>query len=206
MGALRVLIADDHALWRSGVRADLAEACEIVGEAATAHEAIQLIHSEKPAVVLCDLNMPGGGLAVVRSCADRTAIVMLTVSDAEGDLLEAVAAGAVGYLTKSVSPEDLRTAVTKAAQREPVFTPGLAMLVLGEFRRLTTNASTTSSITQREREVLVRVAQGRTYRQIGEELFISARTVETHVRNILDKLHLNRREELARYAADHDIR
>jgi len=149
--------------------------------------------------------MPGGGLAVVRACADKTAIVMLTVSEAERDLLDAVAAGAVGYLAKSVTPSDLRDAVRKAAGGEPVFSPGLAVLVLGEFRRITDGGHAPASITDRERQVLQLVARGHTYRQVGTELFIAEKTVETHVRNILGKLHLTRREELARYAAEHDI-
>ena len=192
-------------MWRTGVRSDLGEGFEVVGEAATAPEAIEAIIATEPDVVLCDLHMPGGGISVVRACADKTAIVMLTVSEAERDLLDAVAAGAAGYLTKSVDPQDLRDAVRKAAAGEPVFTPGLALLVLGEFRRLTDSDKAGAPITEREREVLQLVARGHTYREAGKELFISERTVETHVRNILGKLHLTRREELARYAADHGI-
>lgn len=205
MGTLRVVVADDHPMWRTGVRADLDEGFAIVGEAATAVEAIELIASACPDVVLCDLHMPGGGLSVVRACADQTAIVMLTVSEAERDLLDAVAAGAVGYLAKTVNASDLREAVRKAAAGEAVFTPGLAVLVLGEFRRITKSGRTAAPITDREREVLQLVARGHTYRQVGTELYISAKTVETHVRNILGKLHLTRREELARYAAEHGI-
>lgn len=205
MGALRVVLADDHVVWRSGVRSDLGDGFEVVGEAATAPEAIETITSTSPDVVLCDLQMPGGGISVVRACAEKTAIVMLTVSEAERDLLDAVSAGAVGYLTKLVDPQQLRDAVRKAALGEPVFTPGLALLVLGEFRRLNSTANPGSPITDREREVLQLVARGHTYRQAGAELFIAERTVESHVRNILAKLHLTRREDLARYAADHGI-
>jgi len=198
-------VADDHSVWRSGVRADLTEGFMVVGEAGSAAEAIELITATSPHVVLCDLHMPGGGLSVVRACSDRTAIVMLSVSEAERDVLDAVAAGAVGYLSKAVDAAALREAVRKAAEGEAVFSPGLAALVLGEFRRLTAGGNSASGITPREREVLQLVARGRTYRQVGEDLFISEKTVETHVRNILGKLHLTRREELARYAADHDI-
>jgi DNA-binding NarL/FixJ family response regulator len=130
---------------------------------------------------------------------------MLTVSEAERDVLDAVAAGAVGYLAKSLTAEDLRAAITAAADGEAVFTPGLALLVMKEFRRISAPDGGPTALTPREREVLQHVARGRTYRQVGEDLFISEKTVETHVRNILAKLHLNRREELARYAADHDI-
>lgn len=205
MDSLSVVLADDHSVWRSGVRADLDEGFEIVGEAANAAEAIELITTAAPDVVLCDLHMPGGGLSVVRACADKTAIVMLTVSEAERDVLDAVAAGAVGYLAKTVDASDLRDAVRKAANGEAVFSPGLAVLVLGEFRRLTTSGGAAATITAREREVLQLVARGHTYGQVGTELFIAEKTVETHVRNILGKLHLTRREELARYAADHHI-
>jgi DNA-binding NarL/FixJ family response regulator len=205
VGSLTVFVADDHPMWRSGVRADLAPHFQIVGESDNATDAIRMISETRPDVALCDLRMPGGGLAVVRACAQHTAFVMLTVSEAERDVLDAVAAGAIGYVTKTVSSAELVDAVRRAAAGQPVFPPALAMLVLGEFRRLASAAPQSDGITRREREVLVLVAQGRTYRQIGEELFISAKTVESHVRNILGKLHLTRREELARYAADHDI-
>lgn len=205
MDSVRVVLADDHPVWRSGVRADLGEGFDVVGEAATASEAIRLIAATDPDVVLCDLHMPGGGLAVVEASSSATAVVMLTVSEAERDVLDAVSAGAVGYLAKSVDATELRKAVRNAAAGEAVFSPGLAVLVLGEFRRLTTGGAAATAITKREREVLQLVARGHTYRQIGEELFIADKTVETHVRNILGKLHLTRREELARYAADHHI-
>ena len=205
MGPIRIAIADDHAMWRSGVRADLQDDFEIVGEASDADATIELVSRTLPEVVLCDLHMPGGGLKVVRACADQTRIIVLTVSEAERDVLDAVAAGAVGYLTKSLTAEDLRVAITAAADGEAVFTPGLALLVMKEFRRISAPDGGPTALTPREREVLQHVARGRTYRQVGDDLFISSKTVETHVRNILAKLHLNRREELARYAADHDI-
>ena len=205
MDPLRIVLADDHPTWRSGLRADLHDEFVIVGEAANARDAIDVIAATQPDVVLCDLHMPGGGLTVVRACADQTALVMLTVSEAERDLLDAVAAGALGYLTKAVEPDDLRAAIRQAAAGEPVFTPGLAVLVLGEFRRVAAARADGGAISSREREVLQLVARGHTYTQVGAELYISARTVETHVRNILGKLHLSRREELARYAADHNI-
>lgn len=205
MGAITVAIADDHAMWRSGVRADLDGGFQIVGEASDADTAIALVAATSPDVLLCDLHMPGGGLKVVRACADRTRIIMLTVSEAERDVLDAVAAGAVGYLAKTLTAEDLRVAITAAADGEAVFTPGLALLVMKEFRRISAPDGGPTALTPREREVLQHVARGRTYRQVGADLFIAEKTVETHVRNILAKLHLNRREELARYAADHDI-
>ncbi len=201
-----VVLADDHPIWRSGVRADLGENFVVVGEAADATEAIAAIKKHKPDLVVCDLNMPnGGGIKVAKECGATTNIVMLTVSEAERDLLEAVAAGANGYLVKSTPPDELRTALWKAAQGEPVFSPALASLLLGEFRKITKESDGTKPLSEREREVLQYVARGHTYKEIGEELFISPKTVENHVRNILGKLHLNRRQELIRYAVDHGI-
>jgi DNA-binding NarL/FixJ family response regulator len=204
--AVRVVLCDDHPIWRSGVRADLGENFQVVGEAGDATEAVAVIGRTTPDLVVCDLHMPGGGgLAVARACGKTTRIVMLTVSEAERDLLDAVAAGAVGYLVKSTPPEELRQALWRAAQGEPVFSPALAALVLGEFRRLAKASGATQPLSAREREVLQYVARGHTYREIGEELFIAEKTVENHVRNILGKLHLNRRQELIRYAVDHGI-
>lgn len=201
-----VVLADDHPIWRTGVRADLGENFRVVGEAGTADEAIEVIQSTSPDLVVCDLSMPGGGgLKVARTCGGSTNIVMLTVSEAERDLLDAVAAGASGYLVKSTKPDELRDALWRAAHGEPVFSPQLAGLVLGEFRRLSKEATGVEPLSEREREVLQYVARGHTYREIGEELFISPKTVENHVRNILGKLHLNRRQELVRYALEHGI-
>lgn len=205
MGTLKIVVADDHSLWRSGLRTELSAHHDVVAEAANAADAITAIRAAEPDVVLCDLHMPGGGLAVVEACSAETAIIILTMSERETDLLAAVAAGALGYLLKTVDPAELRAAIDKAASGEPVFTPGLAQLVLGEFRRIARHHEPVDTLTRREREVLQHVARGNTYRAVGEALFISERTVETHVRNILGKLQLQRREELARYAADHDI-
>jgi len=202
-----VVLADDHPIWRSGVRADLGDGFEVVGEAASAPTAIEVVRDQSPDLVVCDLHMPGGGgLAVVRACATTARIVMLTVSEAERDLLDAVAAGAVGYLVKSTPPDELRAALQRAAEGEPVFSPTLAALVLGEFRSLASRSGDGSEpLTPREREVLQCVARGHTYKEIGAELFIAEKTVENHVRNILGKLHLNRKHELIRYASDHGI-
>ncbi len=202
---IRVVVADDHRIWRSGIRADLGEGFEVVAEAETADEAIAAIDEHQPDVVLCDLNMPGGGIRVAASRGDVAPIVMVTVSEAERDVLDAVSAGASGYLVKSVGVDELRDAVRAAAAGQAVFTPGLAALVLGEFRRLTAKQAPGSALTEREREVLGLVARGLTYRAVGEQLFTSPKTVENHVRKILDKLHLSRRDELIRYAADHGI-
>jgi DNA-binding NarL/FixJ family response regulator len=206
MGALiRLVIADDHALMRSGLRTELGDSFDVVGEADDAPGAIDVITARRPDLVVCDLHMPGGGgLAVVKACATIAPIVIFTVSEAERDLLDAVAAGAGGYLLKTTHADVLRAELARAAAGEPVFSPALAALVLGEFRRLAKSAGG-SPLTDREREVLSLVARGHTYAQIGTTLSISARTAENHVRNILGKLHLSRRSELVRYAVDHDI-
>ena len=201
-----VVLADDHPIWRDGVRADLAGAFDVVGEASTAKEAIAVIGQTSPELVVCDLNMPdGGGIAVVNACGEKTRIVILTVSEQERDLLEAVAAGAVGYLLKSTPGPELVAALTRAVAGEPVFSPALASLVLGEFRRLKRATSETQTLSPREREMLQLVARGHAYREIGAELFIAEKTVENHVRNILGKLQLNRRHELVRFALEHGI-
>ena len=203
---VRVVLADDHPIWRDGVRADLGEDFEVVAEAGTAAEAIDAIREHHPALVVCDLHMPdGGGIKVARTCGDDTAIVMLTVSEQERDLLDAVAAGAQGYLVKSTPGPELKAALLRAAAGEPVFSPALAALVLGEFRRMSKQATGANPLSEREREVLQLVARGHTYREIGEQLFIAEKTVENHVRNILGKLHLSRKQELIRYAVEHGI-
>jgi len=210
--AIRVVVADDHHIWRSGLRVDLGDAFTVVGEAEDAPGAIDLIGSARPGLALVDLHMPGGGgLEVVRRCATQVPIVIVTVSEAERDLLDVIAAGAVGYLVKSTRPEELRSALLLAADGEPVFSPQLAGLVLAEFRRMagrgggTSTADPAATLTAREREVLGHVARGHTYARIGEELYISPKTVENHVRNILAKLHLSRRHELVRWAVDRGI-
>jgi DNA-binding NarL/FixJ family response regulator len=203
---VRVVVADDHPIWRSGVRADLGDAFEVVGEAADVPQAVAEIRRLRPDLVLCDLHMPGGGgLHVVRECGEMSNVVILTVSEAERDLLDSVAAGAVGYLLKSTGGDELRSALLRAAQGEPVFSPSLAALVLTEFRRISQTAQPVQALSAREREVLQLVARGHSYREIGERLFISAKTVENHTRNILQKLRLSRKQELMRYALDHGI-
>jgi len=205
-GRIRVVLADDHPIWRDGVAADLGEGFEVVGTAGTATEAVAVIRDQRPDLVVCDLTMPdGGGLKVVRDCAGETRIVVLTVSEMERDVLDAVAAGAVGYLVKSTPGPELRAALVRAAAGEPVFSATLAGLVLGEFRRLAKAATGSNPLSEREREVLQLVARGHTYRQIGDQLFISEKTVENHVRNILGKLQLSRRQELVRYALEHGL-
>jgi DNA-binding NarL/FixJ family response regulator len=206
-----VVIADDHPTVRSGIRADLGPPFRVVGEAGGATDALQLIDAHQPDLVVCDLNMPdGGGLRVVRETrtrhGDRVKVVVFTVSEHERDLLDAVASGAFGYLIKSTPGPELHRQLLRAAQGDPPFAPELATLLLGEFRRVARNATGANPLSEREREVLNLVARGYTYRQAGTELFIAEKTVENHVRNILSKLHLTRRDELIRWAADHGIR
>jgi len=206
LNTIRVVVADDHPIWLSGIRADLGDNFTVVGEAVEAEEAIAQVRQHKPDLVLCDLNMPnGGGLRVARECGELAPVVILSVSQAERDVLDAVAAGAVGYLLKSTGGETLRRELWKAAAGEPVFSPTLASLVLTEFRRLNKAGSSGRGLSDREREVLRYVARGLSYKEIGEELFISAKTVENHTRNILKKLHLSRKQELMRYAIEHGI-
>jgi DNA-binding NarL/FixJ family response regulator len=206
---IRVVLADDHELVRSGLRGELSDGSpptfEVVGEADDADGAIDVIRARQPDLVICDLHMPrGGGLAVVTACATICPIVILTVSEAERDLLDAVAAGAAGYLLKTSSAVELRAAFRAAAAGEPVFSPSLAALVLGEFRRLAKTADA-NPLTEREREVLRLVARGLRYGEIATELTISPKTAENHVRNILGKLHLSRRSDLVRYATQHGL-
>jgi DNA-binding NarL/FixJ family response regulator len=205
-----VVIADDHPTVRSGIRADLGPPFLIVAEAGDADEALLAIERHQPNLVVCDLNMPGGGgLRVVRETTarfgDRVRVVVFTVSEHERDLLDAVASGAFGYLTKSTPGPELHRQLLRAADGDPPFAPELATLLLGEFRRVARTEAGTNPLSEREREVLQHVARGYTYRQVGKELFIAEKTVENHVRNILAKLHLTRRAELIRWAADHGI-
>ena len=203
---LKVVLADDHPIWRDGVRNDLGDGFTVVGEAGSADEAIDAIRATSPDLVVCDLHMPGGGgIKVARTCAEQTRIVMLTVSEQERDILDAVAAGAVGYLGKSTPGPELRAALMRAAAGEPVFSPALAALVLGEFRRMSKSATGSNPLSEREREVLLLVARGHTYKEIGAQLYIAEKTVENHVRNILGKLHLSRKQELIRYAVEHGL-
>ncbi|MGD9752355.1 MAG: response regulator transcription factor [Acidimicrobiia bacterium] len=204
-GPIRTVLADDHAVVRSGLRAELGDRFEVVGEADDAEGAIDVIAAHRPDLVVCDLHMPrGGGLAVVKACATLCPIVILTVSEAERDLLDAVAGGAAGYLLKTMPTPELREALARAAAGEPVFSPSLAALVLGEFRRLAREAGA-NPLTERERGVLQLVARGQTYGEIGRNLGISPKTAENHVRNILGKLQLSRRADLVRYAVEHGL-
>ena len=204
---VRVLVVDDHPMWRDGVRADL-EAdgrSRVVGEAADAEEAVAAALQQRPDLVLIDLNMPGlPGTTAIRQISEalpETRLLVLSASAAEPDVLEAVKAGASGYLLKSATGAELTDAVQQVARGEPVFSASLAALVLGEFRRVAAGGDEgEQQLTDRETEVLKLVARGYAYKEIADRLVISIRTVQNHVQSILRKLQLNGRYELMRYA------
>lgn len=206
---ISVVLVDDHPVWRDGVRNDLEGSglAEIVGEASDGGEAIEIALDKMPDVVLMDLQMPTvSGVEATRRIRDEAPnvkVLVLSASAEERDVLEAVKAGASGYLLKSSTSQELMDAVHRVHSGEPVFTPSLAGLVLDEFRRVTSGEATRSDeprLTPRENEVLKLVAKGYTYKEIGEKLFISTKTVQNHVQNILTKLQLRKRYELMRYA------
>ena len=208
-GKITVLLVDDHPVWRDGVRSDLENAgvAEVVGEASDGGEAIDLALKEVPDVVLMDLQMPtvSGVDATrrIREEAPNVKVLVLSASAEEEHVLEAVKAGASGYLLKSATSDELIDAVRRVSAGEPVFTPSLAGLVLDEFRRVAAGGGSRTDepkLTPRENDVLKLVAKGYTYKEIGEKLFISTKTVQNHVQNILTKLQLRKRYELMRYA------
>jgi DNA-binding NarL/FixJ family response regulator len=211
----RVLVVDDHPMWREAVAADLAAAgYQVVGTAGTVREAVQRARATHPEVVILDLQLPDGSGAEVARALGRTDpapyILVLSASGEQADVLEAVKAGATGYLIKSASREALLDAVARTALGETVFTPGLAGLVLGEFRRLATGPAPeqvpdAERLSDRETEVLRLVATGLSSKQIARRLVLSPRTVENHVQNTLRKLRLRNRVELTRYAIERGI-
>jgi len=204
--AIRVMVVDDHPVWRDGIRADLEASgiATVVGEASDGGEAIELAHEHMPDVVLMDLGLPSvSGVDATRRIVEGTPhikILIVSASGEEADVLEAVKVGAAGYILKSERGVDVVDAVRRVHAGEPVFTSGLAGLVLSEFRRVSTKDVGEPGLSPRENEVLLLVAKGYTYREIAEKLFISQKTVQNHVQNILTKLHLAKRYELMRYA------
>jgi DNA-binding NarL/FixJ family response regulator len=205
----RVVLVDDHAMFRSGVRADLGERVDVVGEAGGVREAIAVIADKRPDVVLLDVHMPdGGGLAVMEAVAKEmpdTRFLALSVSDAAEDVIALIRAGARGYVTKTISADELADAVARVAGGDAVFSPRLAGFVLDAFRDAPVAPSIDPEIdllTPREREVLRLLARGYAYKEIASELFISIKTVETHASNVLRKLQLSNRHQLTRWAAD----
>jgi DNA-binding NarL/FixJ family response regulator len=204
-----VVIVDDHALLRSGVRSELEGMVEVRGEAETVEEAVGVILREKPDVVLLDVHMPGGGgVEVIRQVArDRPAqqFLALSVSDAAEDVIAVIRAGARGYVTKSISGEDLAAAIGRIRDGDAVFSPRLAGFVLDAFKGEIPEAEADPELDQltlREREVLRLIARGYLYKEIALRLDISPKTVEAHVSAVLRKLQLSNRHELSRWAAD----
>ncbi|HYT81750.1 MAG TPA: response regulator transcription factor [Actinomycetota bacterium] len=203
---VRVMIVDDHPVWRDGIRADLERlgVARVVAEAGDGGEAIEAAREAMPEVVVMDLSLPTvRGVDATRRIVEESPhvrVLVLSASGEEADVMEAIKAGASGYLLKSAPGSEVAQAVRKVAAGEPVFTPPLAALVLDEFRRLADRDPSEPSLTRRENEVLRLVAKGYTYREIAEKLFISVKTAQNHVQNILTKLQMRRRYELMRYA------
>ncbi|WP_214369652.1 response regulator [Pseudonocardia sp. H11422] len=210
-----VMVVDDHPIWREGVARDLTErGCRVVATAPDADAAARIAPAARPRVVLMDLNLGAtSGVAAIAGILEKlpeTKVLVLSASGEHADVLDAVKAGASGYLVKSASAEELLDAVHRTADGFPVFTPGLAGLVLGEYRRLAGEPPRRDSpavpvLTEREIEVLRLVAKGLTAKQIGERLVLSHRTVESHVQNTLRKLQLHNRSQLVRYAIEQGI-
>jgi DNA-binding NarL/FixJ family response regulator len=211
-GAIRVMVVDDHPMWRDAVERDLqAAGFDVVGVAANGDEALARFPAARPRVLVLDLQIPGpNGVEVTASVLQQdpsARVLILSASGEQADVLEAVKAGATGYLVKSASREELLDAVRRVAAGDTVFTPGLAGLVLGEFRRMSEPAAGPDhpELTDRETEVLKMVAKGMSYRQIAERLVISHRTVQNHVQNTLRKLQMHNRVELTRYAIEQGL-
>lgn len=208
---IRVFIVDDHDLFRAGVRAELAEDMEIVGDASQVQPAIEMIRERKPDLVLVDVHMPdGGGRTVIEQVLEtnpETLFLAISASDAPEDVVVTVRAGARGYVTKTVSPTDLAEAIRRVVDGDAVFSPKLAGFVLDAFAAMPVADldPDLDKLTKREREVLQHIARGYTYREVGEQLFISTKTVENHMSAVLRKLQLSNRRELTRWAQDRDL-
>lgn len=203
---LRLVLVDDHAMIRAGVRAELGPDFDIVGEAADVAEAVRVITETRPQVVLLDVHLPGGDArAVLDACLHEvpdTRFLALSVSDAPEDVVATVRGGARGYVTKNISGPELRDAVRRIAEGDAVFSPRLAGFVLDAFAGGTAERDDEiDRLTPRELEVMRLIARGYTYREAATELVLSIKTVETHVSAVLRKLQLSDRRELARWAA-----
>jgi DNA-binding NarL/FixJ family response regulator len=208
------MVVDDHPMWRDAVARDLAEAgYEVVATAADGAQALRVVGAARPDVVVLDLQLPDmSGVEVtrgLRAAHPGTGVLVLSASGEQQDVLDAVKAGALGYLLKSASRPELLDAVRRTAGGDAVFTPGLAALVLGEFRRLASapagKGTASPQLTERETQILRMVATGQSYKQIATRLTLSHRTVQNHVQNTLGKLHLHNRVELVRYAIEHGL-
>ncbi|MBQ0985073.1 response regulator transcription factor [Streptomyces sp. F63] len=212
-----VMVVDDHPMWRDAVARDLAAAgYSVVATAGDGPQAVRRARATRPDVLVLDLNLPGlPGVEVCRQLVGSQPglrVLVLSASGEHADVLEAVKSGATGYLLKSAGAPELLDAVARTAAGDPVFTPGLAGLVLGEYRRLASEPEPPSGaapdaprLTDRETEVLRLVAKGLSYKQIAERLVISHRTVQNHVQNTLGKLQLHNRVELVRYAIERGL-
>ncbi len=207
------MVVDDHPMWRDAVERDLqAAGFDVVGVAADGHQAIARFPAARPEVVVLDLQIPGpGGVEVTADVLSRdpsARVLILSASGEQADVLAAVKAGATGYLVKSASRAELIEAVRRVAAGDTVFTPGLAGLVLGEFRRIADGppeAEKADPLTDRETEILKMVAKGMSYKQIAERLVLSHRTVQNHVQNTLRKLQMHNRVQLTRYAIEQGL-
>jgi DNA-binding NarL/FixJ family response regulator len=204
----RVFLVDDHDLFRAGVRAELLNEVEIIGDARDVDGAIDGIRAAAPDVVLVDVHMPGGGgeavISAVREAQPDVRFLALSVSDAAEDVIAVIRAGARGYVTKAISAPELAEAIRRVADGDAVFSPRLAGFVLDAFRgaSVPTTDPELDQLTPREREVLQLIARGYAYKEIALRLAISAKTVETHVSAVLRKLQLSSRHEITRWAAD----
>jgi DNA-binding NarL/FixJ family response regulator len=209
VSAPRVFLVDDHQMFRAGVRAELGEAVQVVGEAADVESAVEGIRASDPEVVLLDVHLPGGGgKAVLETLkAERPDLVFLalSVSDAAEDVIAVIRAGARGYVTKTISSDDLAAAISRVRDGDAVFSPRLAGFVLDAFSGDPPTTVTDPQLEQlspREREVMRLIARGYTYKEIARRLSLSVKTVETHVSAVLRKLQLSSRHELTRWATD----
>ena len=206
----RVLIVDDHAMFRAGVRAELGTSVDVVAEAADVDEAIAAVLEHRPDVVLLDVHLPGGGgaevmrrLSTSMGSTDAPRFLALSVSDAAEDVIGTIRAGARGYVTKTITGPELVAAIERVAQGDAVFSPRLAGFVLDAFAGTIEVAAVDEDLdrlTEREREVMRLIARGYAYKEVAKELFISGKTVETHVSSVLRKLQLSNRRELTRWA------
>lgn len=208
------MVVDDHPMWREGVARDLAEAgYEVAAAVGEGEQAVRVAAAVAPAVVVLDLQLPDmSGVEVIRGLAEAAPgarVLVLSASGERQDVLDAVKAGATGYLVKSAARGEFLAAVRRTAVGDAVFTPGLAGLVLGEYRRLAASppalGPAAPQLTDRETEVLRLVAKGLSYKQIAERLVLSHRTVQNHVQNTLGKLQLHNRVELTRYAIEQGL-
>ncbi len=209
---LRVVLIDDHAMFRSGVKAEIGRLVDVVGEGHDVDSAVEVIGRTKPDVTLLDVHLPGGGgIAVLKEvlASDPEAKFLgLSVSDAAEDVIGVIRAGARGYVTKSIKPDDLVDAIRRISEGDAVFSPRLAGFVLDAFSGSIDIASVDEDLdrlSNREREVLRLIARGYAYKEVAKELFISIKTVETHVSSVLRKLQLSNRHQLTRWATDRKL-